>query len=166
MNVLKSVCFLLVLLSGSFAAVAFDRTLVPADFQAAIFKQMCASYMPALQKATVVIVTDQPRPELAAEFGRADFKVRVVRPDAWQPQANEILYLPQTLDHDTAAALAQGREVVLTDHAAWVHEGLATFGIVMKDNHANVVAHVGRLERSGQPVGVGLFRYATVVDAH
>lgn len=166
MNVLKSVCFLLVMISGTFSATAFDRTLVPADFQAAIFKQMCASYMPALQAATVVIVSDQPHPELVAEFGRADFKVRLVHPDVWQPQANEILYLPQTLDHETAAALAEGRGLVLTDHAEWVREGLATFGIVMKNNHANVVTHVGRLERSGVPVGVGLFRYTTVVDAH
>ncbi len=166
MNVMKSVCLLLVLVGGTFSAIAFDRTVVPADFQAAIFKQLCASYLPGLQNATVVIVSDQPRPQLVAEFGRADFKVRMVHPDFWEPQDNEILYLPQTLDYDTAAALAQGRDMVLTDHVAWVREGLATFGIVMKNNHANVVTHVGRLERSGQPVGVGLFRYATVVDAH
>ncbi|CAM2005100.1 hypothetical protein [Acanthopleuribacter pedis] len=143
---------------------AFDRALVPAEFQAAIFKQLCADYLPAYRQGTLVIVSRDGEDALAKEFSRAGFVVKVVTPEQAVFEDDQILYLPSRLDDRVAASLSKRAALVLTDNTKWVRRGLASLGIVVRQRRADVVAHVGRLEASGAEVGLGLFRYARVLD--
>lgn len=162
--IFSSLCAMLAF-CGAPQIFASEGFLVPAPFQAAIFKEVCREFLPQLVASKITIVESPEARALATEFQRAQFDVDIVPESQILQNDAPVVYVHPDVSEETLRKLADSGAFLLTGNQALVTRGLAAIGIVMNGDRASLVTHISQLEKSGLRVGLGLFRYAAVLDS-